>query len=712
MAPGAGDPGTSPWAPAGPVPSLLRGGGLVTIVEGASFAVSGRSGDIAADHPHGLFVLDTRLLSRWELTLAGQSVEPLAVAVDAPYEATFVARTHPHADEADSELLVFRRRSVGDGMRECVTVHNFGLHPVATSLALLVDADFADVFEVKGSRVTDLPAPLVTRDPTRWRFDRVGPGVAKQVDVHVTPATTPPPAGGDDGVPRLRWDLVVPASGSVEVCVEVSLTLDGHPLEPRFRCGQPDDTAVPAARQRAWRAGAPVVESDRGALVRAVDQAIDDLGALRIHDPRHPEAPVVAAGAPWFMTLFGRDSLLTSWMALLVDPSLALGVLETLARYQGSRTDDRTEEQPGRIVHEVRFDESSSLSLGGGSAYYGTADATPLFVMLVGELARWGVADDAVDRLLPHVDRAMAWIAGDGDPDRDGYVEYRRRNPEGLANQGWKDSWDGISFADGRLPEAPIALCEVQAYVHAAHVARAELAERSGDRATADRHRGLAAELRVRFHRDFWLEEQGWFAVGLDADERPIDALTSNVGHCLWAGIAGEEQAARVAEHLVSPAMFSGWGVRTLATTMARYNPVSYHNGSVWPHDTAICAAGLHRYGLRDEAHRLEEGLLDLAEQQGGRLPELFAGFDRSELSVPAPYPTSCSPQAWSAAAPLLLLRAMLGLEPSGTHGQVTVDPDPPPSVRHLVVHGVPVGGRRVDVRWPDGGRAGDGVAD
>jgi glycogen debranching enzyme len=439
--------------------------------------------------------------------------------------------------------------------------------------------------------------------------------------------------------------------------------------------------------------------SNHPGLDAAVDRAIEDLGALRMFDTEHPDEPVVAAGAPWFMTLFGRDSLITSWMSLLVDPTLAVGVLETLARLQGTVVDARTEEEPGRILHEVRFDPRSPLALGGRSAYYGTADATPLFVMLLGELRRWGLADEVVERLLPHADRALAWIAEYGDADGDGYVEYQRKTDSGLANQGWKDSWDGVSFADGRLPEAPIALCEVQGYTYGAYLARAYFALEAGDQATYDDYRERAARLREAFNRDFWLEDRGWFAMGLDADKRPIDALASNMGHCLWAGIVDDDKAAIVADKLLSPEMFSGWGIRTLATTMARFDPVSYHNGSVWPHDNAIIVAGLMRYGLVPQALRLTEAMLDASAHFNGRLPELFAGVARADLGVPASYPASCSPQAWAAASPLLLLRAMLRFDPWVSRRRLHLAPALPESISNIVLHDVRVDGRRLNLR-------------
>jgi glycogen debranching enzyme len=428
-------------------------------------------------------------------------------------------------------------------------------------------------------------------------------------------------------------------------------------------------------RLAGWRRHAPHLTAVDGRLAHAIDTAVDDIGSLIIEDPRHPESPVVAAGAPWFMALFGRDSLLTSYMSLIVDPALAVGVAQTLARLQGARENAATEEQPGRILHEVRFGSTGGTDMDDGHIYYGTADATPLFVVLVGELSRWGVQRSVVDALLPHVDRALDWIDRFGDRDGDGYVEYERLNPEGLANQGWKDSWDGISGVDGTLAEAPVALAEVQGYVYAAYLARAGLAIERGDGLTARHYEQKAAALRTAFNRDFWLTERGWYAVALDGKKQPVDALASNMGHCLWSGIIDETHAPSVAAHLTSPEMLSGWGLRTLATNMDRYNPLSYHNGSVWPHDSAIVAAGLMRYGFVEAATTIISALLDAATVNGGRLPELYAGLDREDLPVPVAYPTSCSPQAWSSAAALLMLRTLLRLEPDMGAGRFLVSP-------------------------------------
>ena len=390
-------------------------------------------------------------------------------------------------------------------------------------------------------------------------------------------------------------------------------------------------------------------------------------------------------------------------MALLVDPDLALGVLQTLARFQGTKVDPAQDEEPGKILHEMRFGEAASLSLGGGQVYYGSADATPLFVMLLGEMRRWGLAGEIVDQLLPHADRAMEWIERYGDQDGDGYVEYKRASDRGLANQGWKDSWDGVRFADGEIAKPPIALCEVQGYVYSAYLARAHFAHEADDTATYERYRTKAAELKEAFNRDFWLADKGWYAMALDHRKRPVDALASNMGHCLWTGIVDVDKAQAVADHLLSPAMFSGWGIRTLATTMGGYNPISYHCGSVWPHDNALIAAGLMRYGFVTEAQRVIMAMLDAAATQNGRLPELFTGLERSEYPGVVGYPTSCSPQAWAAASPLLFLRTLLRLEPWVPHQKVWLSPALPPQISGLRVERVPLGGRRVGVTFDDG---------
>ena len=708
---------TDPWNYAGPVTHLDAGGGSVTLVDESTFAISAGAGDMHAGTAQGLFVRDTRLLSHFEVLIDGSRAEPLAAVTEDPFSATFVARTAPAPGRADSTLMVFRSRQVGQGMREELHLRNFADEATSCTVEVVVASDFADLFAVKEGRVgsgawrpdvsVDVdhgggPGPDGEPAPPTLTFGYRRGNLERGVELRLPGATSIAPG-------LVTYQVLLPARGEWTACIEVGPVIDGTVFSPTYRCGQPVERATPAERLAQWRRQVPQVCTDHPVLTEVVARSAEDLGALRIFDPDFPERVVVAAGAPWFMTVFGRDSLLTAWMALLVDPDLARGVLQTLARFQGTEVDPRHEEEPGRILHEMRFGEAASLSLGGGSIYYGTADATPLFVMLLGELRRWGVARDLVDELLPNAHRAMAWIEQFGDADGDGYVEYHRATDRGLANQGWKDSWDGIRYGDGRVAQAPIALAEVQAYTYGAYLASAHFAFEVGDTATYDRYRMKAAHLKEAFNRDFWLEDRGWFAVGLDADKRPIDSLTSNIGHCLWTGIVDEDKAGRVAEALLSPAMFSGWGVRTLASDSGGYNPISYHCGSVWPHDTAIVAAGLARYGFDAAAQTLIFGLLDAAASQGGRLPELFSGLDRTEFEIPVGYPTSCSPQAWAAASPLLCLRTLLRLDPWIPYGKIWLSPNLPEGIGHLKVEGIPLAGSRVTIEVGD--HLPDGVA-
>ncbi|HEX3425110.1 MAG TPA: glycogen debranching N-terminal domain-containing protein [Acidimicrobiales bacterium] len=685
---------SDPWTFTGETVAIGTAGSTVTLVEGSAFAISSASGDMTPGTAEGLFFRDTRFLSRLQLKINGQVPETLAMSPTDPFSARFVGRVRPRPGRADSTILITRSRYVGRGMRDDLVVRNFGDEPAYCAVQLAYGADFADLFEVKEGRAVShvgdedyssehAGGSLVFRHRrgSHGRGIRISFSVPAHLDANLA-----------------SFEVIIPARDEWTLCQQFTCSIEGESIEPRWLCGQPVERAKPAERMAQWRRSVPYLDTDHDGLRMVVAKSAEDLGALRIFDPDFPERTVVAAGAPWFMTLFGRDSLITSWMALLVDPDLALGVLQTLARFQGSQVDPKTEEEPGRILHEMRFGDSPSLSLGGGKVYYGTADATPLFVMLLGELRRWGLAKEAVDELLPHADRAIGWIENFGDRDGDGYVEYLRTSDRGLANQGWKDSHDGVRFADGRIAQAPIALCEVQGYVYGAYLARAYFAGEQGDPQLATDLRRRAAKLKANFNRDFWLADKGWLAMGLDKDKRPIDALTSNMGHCLWTGILDADKASMVAKRLLSHDMFTGWGVRTLAASMAGYNPISYHCGSVWPHDNAIVAAGLMRYGFVREAQRVIMGMLDAAVAQGGRLPELFSGLDRLEMPTIVAYPTSCSPQAWAAASPLLMLRTLLRLDPWVPRGKVWLHPALPDQIERLRVSRIPLAGARVSV--------------
>jgi glycogen debranching enzyme len=668
--------------------------GEVVLVEGAAFCISARSGDIGPGGIEGVFYLDARLISELRLLVNGEPPEPLAAQVDEPFAATFLARGHPVESQLDSTIVVERHRFVGQGMREDIVVRNVGGEAAYVKVEAVVDADFASVRAVRTGRVRPRPAGEVTSEIDGGRL---GFTVGRSGRRHGVRIETEPAAAVEPG--RVVWEAIVPARGHWEACLVVLPIVDGEEVEPRYRCGDPVERGEPAERLARWRRQVPAIETDHAGLAEALARTSEDLGVLRLVDPEVPERVVVAAGAPWTMRLYGRDALLTGWMALLIDPELALGVLETLARYQGEDADPRTDEEPGRIPREVLFGSSNAPGRAGDARLdYGAVDATPLFVMLLGELRRWGLAPEPVERLLPHADRALGWIEEYGDRNGDGYVDYQRATDRGRLHQGWKGSPDAVRAADGRLGQPPIALAEVQGYVYAAYTARSHVAREAGDRTTADAWRARADALREAFNRDFWLKERGWLAMALDGDRRPLDALTSNMGHCLWTGILDEDKAALVAERLMGPELFSGWGIRTLGTSMAGYNPVGYHTGSVWPHDAAIAAAGLMRYGFVDEAHRLILGLLDAAGAFGGRLPELFAGFDRSEVDFPVSFPGSCSPQAWAAASPLLMVRTLLRFEPWIPARRLWLAPALPEQIGRLRIDDVPLLGGRITI--------------
>lgn len=655
--------------------------GSVTLLRGSAFFVTNRRGDCRRQFAQGLFVRDTRILSDWAVLIDGRPVEALAVIPAGPSEATFVTRSAPPVGRADSTVVVLRHRAVREGMAERISVYNNSSVGQSLQLAVRADSDLANIFEVKSGHAHATDTRRIADRTSSIRVMRGWHGVL---------ITSEPP--GEHTADGLRWTVTVPPRSQWTVTVSVMAIVDGLPVQhdiPKLDVG-----AMPAVMATPGRDA--IVECPDPDLPAAVGRAIDDLRTLRITDPATPDRTVIAAGAPWYMALFGRDSILTSWMALPFEPALAIDTLQTLADYQGRQEETASEEEPGRIPHEVRFGPAAPLAFGDRHAYYGTADATSLFVALVGEVRRWGHDGPEIRALLPAVDRALDWIRDYGDADGDGYIEYGARVGAGLANRGWKDSWDGINSADGSIVKPPIALAEIQGYTYAAYLARAEFARDLGDASGERQWRARATRLKAAFNRDFWMPERGCFAVGLDGAKRRIDSLASNQGHCLWTGIADEDKAAEVAARLTSAEMFSGWGIRTLAETMGAYNPVSYHNGSVWPHDTAICVAGLLRYGHTDAAVRVATALLTAAARFDHRLPELFCGFPRADFAEPVPYPSSCSPQAWSAAAPLLLLRSLLGLDPDLTTGRVWCAPRLPDGFLPLTARQIRLGDRVV----------------
>ncbi len=667
---------------------------LVKILEGNTFVVSDSRGDIEASlsDPTGLFSFDTRFLSRWILTIDGQRLNALSVDDLQYFETRFFLVPGTGTVYIDAKLSVIRQRAVGDGFHEELTILNHDEKAVDLTVRVEAGSDFADLFEVKDAlqkkgayyrRVEDGTLVLGYERETFARETRI--------------EATEPCVVDEDGLtfkahvePAGEWttDLHVVTANAAWGEVRLSPKYERHNKRAR-----PDQ----ARSLEKWLEDAPSLDSDWDWLKMIYQRSLVDMAALRFSPRTSGGRSLPAAGLPWFMTMFGRDSIFPSLQALPFAPELAATTLRELGERQGSRLDDFRDEDPGRILHEMRYGEMTAFEERPHSPYYGSVDATPLFVVLLDEYERW-TGDAKLVRDLEYEARAaLNWIDEYADLQHNGYIAYKRRNEQtGLENQCWKDSWDSISYHDGRLPGFPRATCELQGYAYDAKVRGARLARLIWkDPAFADRLEAEAADLKRRFNRDFWVEEGGYYAIALDVDGGRVDALASNIGHLLWSGIVDKGKAKSVASHLMSARMFSGWGVRTLAEGEARYNPIGYHVGTVWPFDNSIIAWGLRRYGFKEEAARIAAGILDAANFFQGRLPEAFGGYARELTKYPVQYPTSCSPQAWSTGTPLLLLRTMLGLEPLDEH--LIVDPALPQGIGRLELLDIPGRWGRVD---------------
>ena len=619
---------------------------LLTIVRGATFCISDRNGVIHPATWQGVYHRDVRVLSLLAVTAAGRRPPLLAAHRNGASAAVLVHVLDADEHGSPTAVLTRRREVTAAEVREHFDVQVFDSDPYTVDLAVDLGCDFAPL-RSSGHEVSLRPTvPFQGGDSDgqlRAEAGRMAVTVSADGDAVVA-------------ADRVSWTVHAAADAPWAASLLIRPTLDG----------------VAGAEAPAVASALHISSSDRR-WTSATTSALADLDALRVHLP-DLNLSYIGAGVPWFMALFGRDTLLAAFSSLVTGPEVALDVLGTLARHQGRGTDPITLEQPGRILHEMRTGGSEVFGVASGVPYFGSVDASPLFVILLAEVHRWGGPAVEVAALLPAARAALAWCSTHGDPDNDGFVEYSA-DAKGLHNQGWKDSGDAMVHADGSLASTPLALAEVQAYHYGALLGLAQLEARLGDAAAAPGLRRRAAALRAAFERDFWIADQGLVAMGLDAGKRPLAVASSNMGHCLWAGLLREEVAAAVALRLGEPDLLTRWGLRTLGTDERAYNPLGYHLGSVWPHDTAIAVAGLLRHGAADAAVQLVEGLLDACEAFGGRLPELFAGLDEKDTPFPVAYPVACSPQAWSAAAPLWLLRSVLRLEPDIPAGRVTIAP-------------------------------------
>lgn len=593
---------------------------------------------------------------------------------------------------AHSSVHISRTKVLWDGVcHERLVVRNFALHGVGIELVLHFGADFADIFEVRGmdrERRGRLHAPEVRDGAVTIAYDGLD-GVRRSTEV----AFDPEPDWLGARAARYRLTLDPGRATSVDLAITCRTGDEAGPRRIGFEL----------ARDRATSLGDAVERTS--ARISTTNELADEwlqrsMADLAMMTTQTEHGPYPYAGVPWYSTVFGRDALFVGRQTLWLMPDLTAGILRYLAAFQADRDDPATDAQPGKILHELRHGEMARTGEVPFARYYGSHDATPLFVGLAAAHLRQ-TGDTALAReLWPHVERALAWMDGPGDPDGDGFLEYARRTPNGLMQQGWKDSHDSVFHSDGRLARGPIALCEIQGYAYEARLGAAAMADALGFADRADALRAQAAALRQRFDAAFWLDDLGTYAMALDGEKQPTRVLTSNPGHCLASGIALDSRARRVAATLLGDASFSGWGVRTVAAGEPRYNPMSYHDGSVWPHDTAMVALGLGAVGDRDGAARIFGGLFDAARHFDlMRLPELFCGFSRRDGEAPTLYPVACSPQAWASGAPFMLLQACLGLSVDAAARRVTLDRARLPLFLDQVrIAGLPVGTSRLDL--------------
>jgi len=701
----------------------------VVLKRGNLFLVANGVGDVAPAGARdlGLFLTDTRHLSAWRLTLSGGKPLVLSSEVSSDYIAQ-IDQTVTSLHEGDllgrepvNYLHLRREQLIDDVFVERLVLTNFVQRPVEFWLELSWAADFADVFEIRGARRArrgTYAAPRVEQGRAVLQYaGRDGRRYATEIRVQeLASSGGGPPPSADLGArgARVRFRLEHGAHGEVTFVVAAGIERGRS-----ARGAAPDEERpiprTPARRfaERAeetraaystWAHRATRFHSSNDIFDRAMEQAVSDLKALTVF---HFGDPVISAGIPWYTCPFGRDALLAGYESLLASPEVARDALRFLARLQGTRDDPSRDEEPGKIPHEIRFGEMAFAGEVPHTPYYGSADATPLFVVLLDEYHLWTDDRETVEALLPAAERAVEWIERHGDRDGDGLVEYERRTPKGLRNQGWKDSHDGVPFADGRPAEPPIALVEVQGYAYDARRRIAALHRRLGHHAESERHEPTARALSRAVEDRLWMEQKGTYAIALDRDKRQVDAVTSNPGHLLFSRLAGPERARSVAASLLGPGLWSGWGIRTLAAGQPAYNPLSYHNGTVWPHDNALCAMGLSHYGMTREAGQVLSGLWQSAQHfRQLRMPELFCGLARDDGAFPVHYPVACSPQAWSSAAWFLLVRAVLGLHPDAPARTLHVlQPYLPPWLDELTLEGVRVGAARATLRFRRGAR-------
>jgi glycogen debranching enzyme len=685
------------------VPILVTdlGSKVLAVKEGETFLYSDTEGNLddRKDYGLGLYHRDTRFLSHFMMQLSGRDPVLLSSSSERAYLA-YVDLTNPDLYEGDEltvpqqTLNIRRIRAINGRLFERIRVKNYNPRPVSVDVEFSFGADFADIFEVRGmARETPGHFEPPTVEGRVGTFTYLGrDGIRRRTRIEFSSDPESMEVVGD--LIRVSFRLRLGAYQTRLVAMTMEPIVADEVLPPKEF-----DTAIHELRRsyEEWDRECMQVVTDNELFNTLLARGLRDLRAL--YTTWNDEA-VLAAGIPWYVAIFGRDALITSHQLLMVTPRPAADSLRFLAARQGTKEDDWRDEQPGRILHEIRRGELAGAGIIPHTPYFGSVDSTPLFLLLYAQHFRWTGDVELARALLPNVNAALAWIDEYGDLDGDGFVEYKTRSPKGIRNQGWKDAYDSVVHADGRMAEPPIALAEVQGYVYIAKLRVADVLDALGEGDRASLLRKEAALLRERFNEAFWMEDEQFFAGALDADKRQVRTVVSNCGHGLYCDIIDPARAGPVARRLLAPDMFSGWGIRTMSKSAAAYNPMSYHDGSVWPHDNAWIAAGLKRYGFVKETNRVATALFDAAiHADYMRLPELFCGFTRRSPNRPVSYPVACSPQAWAAGAPFLILQAMLGISARAPENLLTVNhPHLPPWLNTVELRGLRVGTSRISL--------------
>ncbi|WP_218081476.1 amylo-alpha-1,6-glucosidase [Anthocerotibacter panamensis] len=650
----------------------------------------------------GLFCADTRYLSCLELELNGEPPVLLSGTADAGYQATLRMTNGSHELLPQDSLSINRQLVLCGGLFETITITNYATHALAVTLNLRFGNDFADIFEVRGLRRSErgkMLRPALPPPPDQLVLAYLGLDKSL-LETRIHFGGQPPRITGT----QANWSFILHAHQEWKITYRADLLKDGEPASytpPPATFEQAQATAFTA--QQSWRNRVTCISADNRLFNEVLERSARDLFLLQL---AMPEGRSIAAGVPWFATLFGRDALITSAQTLMLDPAGARDTLRLLAHFQGKEDNPWRDEQPGKILHEIRRGEIARCQEIPHTPYYGTIDATPLWLMLLAEYFAWTADIGLVKELWPHALAALGWIermCREQPPEIQGYLAYQRQSRQGLANQGWKDSDDCIVTQHGMLAQEPIALCEVQGYVYASRVRMAWLARHLGEDDLARDLEHAAQNLKERFNRDFWLVDQDYCALALDGKGQAVASITSNPGHCLSTGILTPQHARAVAERLTAPDLFSGWGVRTLNARSAAYNPIGYHTGTVWPHDNAIIAHGLRMAGQVSQMLEVGSVLFEVAQNQRYyRLPELFCGFTRTDKhDLLASYPVACSPQAWAAGSLFQVLQAIVNLVPDAPSNRLRIiEPVLPDWMTQLEFRNLQVGTSVLDLEF------------